>query len=79
MIPELHSKARQVGQQRRTGKAALQQSIEVNESSLVGAGPLENEYTFIDWRSQVIAVLQSMHPNNFEKLCQRVLHESGLT
>ena len=32
-----------------------------------------------DWRADLLSVLQAMHPSSFEKLCQRVLRESGFT
>jgi restriction system protein len=31
------------------------------------------------WREQLLAVLQDMQPASFEKLCQRILRESGFT
>ncbi|MDQ3539118.1 MAG: Mrr restriction system protein, partial [Chloroflexota bacterium] len=32
-----------------------------------------------DWREELLTVLQAMPPTSFEKLCQRVLRESGFT
>jgi restriction system protein len=32
-----------------------------------------------DWKAQLLNVLQRMHPSSFEKLCQRILRESGFT
>lgn len=32
-----------------------------------------------EWREELLTVLQAMHPASFEKLCQRVLRESGFT
>lgn len=32
-----------------------------------------------DWKTQLLNVLQAMHPGKFEKLCQRILRESGFT
>ncbi len=32
-----------------------------------------------NWKTQLLDVLQAMHPASFEKLCQRVLRESGFT
>lgn len=35
--------------------------------------------TFEEWNDRLLAVVQAMTPANFEKLCQRVLRESGFT
>jgi restriction system protein len=32
-----------------------------------------------DWRTDLLSALQAMHPTSFEKLCQRILRESGFT
>jgi restriction system protein len=32
-----------------------------------------------DWKAQLLNVLQTIHPSSFEKLCQRILRESGFT
>jgi restriction system protein len=34
---------------------------------------------FEEWRDQLLGVIQAMPPADFEKLCQRVLRESGFT
>jgi restriction system protein len=34
---------------------------------------------FEEWRDTLLEVVQSMSPTSFEKLCQRVLRESGFT
>ncbi len=33
----------------------------------------------VNWREDLLAAVQAMHPASFEKLCQRVLRESGFT
>ncbi len=34
---------------------------------------------FTEWRDALLDVLLNMHPNSFERLCQRLLRESGFT
>ena len=39
----------------------------------------ENENQAIGWRSEINEVLLQMNPSAFERLCQRILRESGFT
>jgi restriction system protein len=33
----------------------------------------------ISWKEQLLAILKDIHPTTFERLCQRILRESGFT
>jgi len=41
--------------------------------------PILTSTVFEEWRDNLLEVVQSMPPASFEKLCQRVLRESGFT
>jgi restriction system protein len=61
--------ARQV--QRRLREARL--AREESEEALQEGSPLEDR----DWREELLEVLQGIDPTAFERLCQRLLRESG--
>lgn len=49
-------------------------------TELVTSGPhIFTSTVFEEWRDNLLEVVQSMPPSSFEKLCQRVLRESGFT
>ena len=52
--------------------------IEVNEL-VSDSSWMPEEPTTLDWREELLMVLQNMSPGGFEKLCQRLLRESGFT
>jgi restriction system protein len=78
MIPTLRAKAREVGRQRRASKISRTEpgTDTTQDSSSRELTEVEEEE---NWKSRLLSVLQSMHPSSFEKLCQRVLRESGFT
>lgn len=39
----------------------------------------ENDRSTDDWKNELLAVLQAIPPDRFERLCQRMLRESGFT
>ncbi len=41
--------------------------------------PKLSSTVFVEWRDALLEVLLNMHPNGFERLCQRLLRESGFT
>jgi len=57
---------------------SIETEIEVNELASDSDWMLE-EPTTLDWREELLTVLQNMSPGGFEKLCQRLLRESGFT
>ena len=62
-------------------KDVRQQSREEKEQSaspaVNGEIPNESETDSTSWREDLLDVLQSMAPDAFERLCQRILRESG--
>lgn len=53
-------------------------NVALSESS----GRITNVFTstvFEEWKDNLLSVVQTMSPSSFEKLCQRVLRESGFT
>lgn len=50
------------------------------KKSLVAEGDISSgnpDTEFVDWRDELLAKLRSMDPSAFERLCQRLLRESG--
>lgn len=43
------------------------------------APPESEELAELDWKEQLLAELKAMHPSTFERLCQRILRESGFS
>lgn len=41
--------------------------------------PQLSSTVFVEWRDALLDVLLKMHPSGFERLCQRLLRESGFT
>lgn len=46
-------------------------------SSIITDGTTEQEMTKLNWQEALLNVLQNMSPSGFERLCQRLLRESG--
>lgn len=46
-------------------------------SSIITDGTTEQEMTKLNWQESLLNVLQNMSPSGFERLCQRLLRESG--
>ena len=59
---------------RDVAKQAQSERATDNES---GDGVAEEPATILSWQDKLIAVLQAMDPVAFERLCQRILRESG--
>ena len=79
-MPALHAKAIAAGRLRRASKVRSSRDKETGATAPSPTNPpspaidVEEEE---DWKTQLLDVLQSMNPSGFEKLCQRVLRESG--
>lgn len=69
------SKRRKVGVRTKDERSRSSEIGEIDDSFLPTKEPVDDG----DWRADLLAVLQAMHPSSFEKLCQRVLRESGFT
>ncbi|MCC6703889.1 MAG: restriction endonuclease [Thermomicrobiales bacterium] len=66
--------------QRRLKKATTVSALVEDESEDEdSAGIVEEIAADIDWQTALLDTLQSMSPGSFEKLCQRILRESGFT
>lgn len=48
-------------------------------TSIGGNGQIFTSTVFEEWKDNLLSVVQTMSPSSFEKLCQRVLRESGFT
>jgi restriction system protein len=54
----------------------LQAAREATEGTQTPASPVDEEAA-LSWQDRLLSVLQSMDPTAFERLCQRILRESG--
>lgn len=69
-ITDIKQRVRAVGRERRK----RQELTNVEQEEPDNGGGDEK-----DWKDQLLAVLGEMSPDGFERLCQRVLRESGFT
>lgn len=65
-------------------KKAVSDSVRKQNAARKKAEPVENEIPlgnpdgeFADWRDELLTKLRSIDPSAFERLCQRILRESG--
>jgi restriction system protein len=67
-----------VSEQRERRKLAEQEVEEDDSSDDVGSSQ-QQDLLEMSWREQLLDVLLSIEPDAFERLCQRLLRESGFT
>ncbi len=60
---------------RRNKKKSAPKAEEIEETKTVSTEDIEDET--LDWKSELSSVLARMEPDGFERLCQRLLRESG--
>lgn len=68
-------------QRRRTSQAGDPKEVERSDVvvPVVEGSQIITSTVFEDWRDNLLKIVQTMTPASFEKLCQRVLRESGFT
>ncbi len=72
LLAKLKAVNRDYYQKRKEGKEAAVADQDDSEESIV-------DELLDDWRAQLLNVLKAIDPSAFERLCQRVLRESGFT
>jgi restriction system protein len=51
----------------------------IEDEQEIGDSPDEQEVAALSWKDQLLSNLLDMKPDGFERLCQRILRESGFT
>ena len=77
LTPEGAKAAAVDGRQIARDVAKLVQSERATTDNESGDSVTEEQETMLSWQDKLIAVLQAMDPVAFERLCQRILRESG--
>ena len=70
---EIVKSVRALSRKKKTDKKKLEQNSEVEDEV---QEDLEEE---LEWKEELLKILQSIEPSAFERLCQRLLRESGFT
>lgn len=75
---QVRAKFRQRSRDSKRSTRTISNTIENSAPSLTD-GKFLTSTEFDEWRDGLLNVVQTMPPSSFEKLCQRVLRESGFT